>query len=222
MGRARGQGQPARRAATGGYVLFATGGKNWMIHRERLPLPVTLAPMLAAPGEPPTRDLAAWAVEFKWDGVRALAFIEAARLRLLSRTGKGITATYPEVAHVSATLLWTHRRSSTRRDRAFSGGLLLDSEALQPGRTSPRLPEALRACRADPGHLPSVDALQLDGCRLCASPTRERCNSYETVIRSVRSPLMPNYIPWRAYRRAPCGMLQRPGRRGLSKWSIGV
>src|SRR6201984_3207661 len=24
---------------TGGYVLFATGGKNWMIHRERRPLP---------------------------------------------------------------------------------------------------------------------------------------------------------------------------------------
>ena len=23
---------------TGGYALFATGGKNWMIHRERLPL----------------------------------------------------------------------------------------------------------------------------------------------------------------------------------------
>ena len=88
---------PARPRA-GGYVLFATGGKNWMIHRERLPLPATLAPMLAAPGEPPSRELGAWSVEFKWDGVRALAFIEAGRLRLASRTGKDITATYPEVA----------------------------------------------------------------------------------------------------------------------------
>ena len=62
---------------TGGYVLFATGGKNWMIHRERLPLPAELTPMLASPGSPPARDLAAWAVEMKWDGVRALALIEA-------------------------------------------------------------------------------------------------------------------------------------------------
>ena len=37
-------------------------------------------------------------MEFKWDGVRALAFIEAGRLRLMSRTGKDITATYPEVS----------------------------------------------------------------------------------------------------------------------------
>ncbi|HET9081336.1 MAG TPA: DNA polymerase ligase N-terminal domain-containing protein [Trebonia sp.] len=40
---------------SGGYVLFAAGGKNWMIHRERQPLPATLQPMLAAPGSPPAR-----------------------------------------------------------------------------------------------------------------------------------------------------------------------
>jgi bifunctional non-homologous end joining protein LigD len=83
---------------TGGYVLFATGGKNWMIHRERMALPATLTPMLASPGSAPARGLDAWGVEFKWDGVRALAFIEAGRLRLVSRTGKDISATYPEVA----------------------------------------------------------------------------------------------------------------------------
>src|ERR1700751_4200862 len=61
----------------GGYVLFATGGKNWMIHRERLPLPDTLTPMLAAPSAAPTSDFGAWGGGFKWDGVRALALIEA-------------------------------------------------------------------------------------------------------------------------------------------------
>jgi len=71
----------------GGYVLFATGGKddkNWMIHRERQPLPATLTPMLAAPGRPPASGLDAWAVEFKWDGVRALAFIEYVQERARS------------------------------------------------------------------------------------------------------------------------------------------
>ena len=32
---------------TGGYTLFQTGGKQWMMHRERQPLPPGLRPMLA-------------------------------------------------------------------------------------------------------------------------------------------------------------------------------
>ena len=34
----------------------------------------------------------------KWDGVRALAFIENGSIRLVSRTGKDISRTYPEVS----------------------------------------------------------------------------------------------------------------------------
>src|SRR4051794_4022512 len=48
----------------GGYVLFKTGGKNWMIHRmdppedpEREPMPEHVAPMLARTGKDlPTGD----------------------------------------------------------------------------------------------------------------------------------------------------------------------
>src|SRR6201987_6197391 len=54
---------------TGGYVLFATGRKIWSTPRAGLPLPAKLTPMLAVPGGAPSRDLGAWAVEFKWDGV---------------------------------------------------------------------------------------------------------------------------------------------------------
>src|ERR1700761_5630025 len=63
----------------GGFALFATGGKDWGIRRKRLPLPSGLTPMLASSGRAPARDLGAWGVEFKWDGVRALAFIESGR-----------------------------------------------------------------------------------------------------------------------------------------------
>jgi len=88
---------------SGGYTLIRTGrssgqDKDWLIHRERLPLPAALRPMLASIGRFPSWDAAAWAVEVKWDGVRALAFIEAGRLTLRSRTGKDITGTYPELA----------------------------------------------------------------------------------------------------------------------------
>ena len=62
----------------------------------RARLPSKLSPMLATPGVPPRGD-AGWAYEMKWDGVRALAFIEDRQLRLASRTGRDITVAYPEL-----------------------------------------------------------------------------------------------------------------------------
>jgi bifunctional non-homologous end joining protein LigD len=59
--------------------------------------PDGLRPLLATAGTLPVRDTG-WAYEMKWDGVRALAFISAGSVRLVSRTGRDITATYPELA----------------------------------------------------------------------------------------------------------------------------
>ena len=89
---------------TGRYVLFQTHGKTWMIHRMdpaqdpgREPMPGRIEPMMAKLGErPPTPD-ADWGFEFKWDGIRALAYVEGGRVRLLSRSGEDVTARYPEV-----------------------------------------------------------------------------------------------------------------------------
>ena len=36
--------------------------------------------------------------ELKWDGIRAMAFLEGGRLRLLSRTSRDITGSFPELA----------------------------------------------------------------------------------------------------------------------------
>ena len=86
----------------GRYVLFPTGGKNWMIHRMDPapegfhPLPEKLRPMLATPGSLPVDD-AGWAYEIKWDGVRAISFIEGGRLRMLSRNDKDLTTSFPEI-----------------------------------------------------------------------------------------------------------------------------
>jgi bifunctional non-homologous end joining protein LigD len=86
----------------GKYVLFRTGGKNWMIHRMdppedpgREPMPEQIAPMLARTGSLPTGDQ--WAYEIKWDGVRAIGYAEGGRLRLESRSGNNITPRYPEL-----------------------------------------------------------------------------------------------------------------------------
>jgi bifunctional non-homologous end joining protein LigD len=88
----------------GRYVLFRTNGENWMIHRmdppqdpERKPMPERIDPMMAKLRSAiPTPDTA-WGFEFKWDGIRALAFVEGGRVRLVSRSGEDITLRYPEV-----------------------------------------------------------------------------------------------------------------------------
>lgn len=87
---------------SGGYVLFRTGGDNWMMHRERAPLPAWVRPMFATgDGLPP--DDGGWAYEMKWDGVRASAYLSGGRLlRILSRTGRDITVAYPELRGLGA------------------------------------------------------------------------------------------------------------------------
>jgi bifunctional non-homologous end joining protein LigD len=88
--------------AQGRYVLFATHGKNWMIHRMDppregfQPLPERIRPMLATAGTLPARD-EGWAYEVKWDGVRAIAYVDGGRVRALSRNDKDLTASFPEL-----------------------------------------------------------------------------------------------------------------------------
>src|SRR4051812_19431722 len=88
----------------GRYVLFQTRGNDWMIHRmdppqdpERKPMPDQIEPMLAKLGTRIPSPEGAWGFEFKWDGIRALAFVEGGRVRLRSRRGEEITPRYPEM-----------------------------------------------------------------------------------------------------------------------------
>jgi bifunctional non-homologous end joining protein LigD len=170
---------------SGGYVLFATGGKNWMIHRERQPLPAALTPMLAAPGTPPARGLAEWSVEFKWDGVRALAFIEAGRLRLISRTGKDITATYPEVSALGSVF----KHGAVAHGQVLLDGEIVafadgrpDFEALQPRMHVSSPAQALRLAEQTPVTYLVFDVLQLDGRPLTGRPYADRRQLLESLV----------------------------------------
>jgi bifunctional non-homologous end joining protein LigD len=126
---------------TGGYVLFQTKGNQWMIHRERLALPGTLRPMLAVTGPAP-RDPDNWALELKWDGVRALAYIERGQVRLMSRTERDITVTYPELARLGAATLpkqLTSAAVTAHKQMLLDGEIVVfgadgwpEFEALQP------------------------------------------------------------------------------------------
>jgi bifunctional non-homologous end joining protein LigD len=60
------------------------------------PMPLTIHPMLAESVEQPF-DGAEWLFEIKWDGYRAVAFIDAGKVRLVSRHQNDLTARYPEL-----------------------------------------------------------------------------------------------------------------------------
>ncbi|GEL24312.1 hypothetical protein PSU4_32660 [Pseudonocardia sulfidoxydans NBRC 16205] len=55
-----------------------------------------LRPMLATPGRPPAGP--GWAVEFKWDGVRAIVDVDTSgAVHLTSRNGNDVTGGYPDL-----------------------------------------------------------------------------------------------------------------------------
>lgn len=93
----------------GRYSLFQTRGRDWMIHRMDPPaagvepMPDQLQPMLAKLGSLP-RDDDEWGFEIKWDGVRAIAHVDAGHLELTGRNGTDFTPRYPEIGEMALAL----------------------------------------------------------------------------------------------------------------------
>src|SRR5689334_25318322 len=58
--------------------------------------PGVVPPMLATLGALPTGG--DWAYEYKWDGVRAVVYVDGQDVRILSRNERDVTAAYPDVA----------------------------------------------------------------------------------------------------------------------------
>ena len=63
----------------------------------RKPMPSSIHPMLATATEKPF-DSAEWLFEIKWDGYRAVAFIDDGQVRLVSRNQNDLSAQFPELA----------------------------------------------------------------------------------------------------------------------------
>ncbi|HEX8871941.1 MAG TPA: DNA ligase D, partial [Candidatus Acidoferrum sp.] len=68
------------------------------LHNARKsPMPARMEPMLATLSEHPFSDTN-WLFEIKWDGVRALGWVDKGELTLRSRRGNIITGQYPELS----------------------------------------------------------------------------------------------------------------------------
>ncbi|HEX6468378.1 MAG TPA: non-homologous end-joining DNA ligase [Streptosporangiaceae bacterium] len=61
-------------------------------------LPRLIRPMMATPRKELPHDEGRYGWELKWDGVRALAYVEDGGVRLMSRNDKDMTGSYPELA----------------------------------------------------------------------------------------------------------------------------
>jgi bifunctional non-homologous end joining protein LigD len=159
---------------SGGFALFQTGGNQWMIHRERQLLPAGIRPMLAFTGPvPAAKDLDNWALEMKWDGVRAIAFIEKGRVRLMSRTEREITVAYPELAGMGPAI--AHKQLVLDGEIVvFGDGGWPEFEALQPRMHVSSASQAALLAGQTPVTYLIFDLLQLDGRPLFERPYAER------------------------------------------------
>jgi len=102
--------------ARGRYVLFRTDGRNWMIHRmdpppaeDWQPMPELVRPMLATLGElPQVSQDPEYGYEMKWDGLRAVVYVEGGSVRVMTRNDLDVTATYPELRALGEALGSAH------------------------------------------------------------------------------------------------------------------
>jgi bifunctional non-homologous end joining protein LigD len=69
----------------------------------RKPMPTAIHPMLATPVEKAFDD-PAWLFEIKWDGYRAVSFIEGGKARLVSRNQNDLTGEFPELHELTKSI----------------------------------------------------------------------------------------------------------------------
>jgi bifunctional non-homologous end joining protein LigD len=183
---------------SGRYALFRTGGeKDWMIHRvdppaeARDPFPEQVVPMLARLSELPAQD-EGWAVEVKWDGVRAIAYCRPGRLELQTRNLNDVSRQYPEVRRLT--------RQLGARDAVLDGELVAFDENGRPSfeRLQQRIHQTAesvvrRRMKTHPVSYVIFDLLYLDGHDLMAEPYSRRRELLEALELSGTSWQTPSY-----------------------------
>jgi len=198
----------------GRYALIRTDGKDWLMHRMdppadpgAEPMPEALVPMLAKAG--PLPRAGDWAFEIKWDGVRALVSSEPGRIRIESRNGRDITASYPELRALNRAL--SHHRA------ILDGEIVAFDEDGRPsfGRLQQRMhltneSQVRRRAQEVPVVLVLFDLLWLDGHSLMHLPYDERRARLEALELTG-----PNWQTPAAHHGDGAALLEATARQGL-------
>lgn len=142
--------------------------------------PEPVRPMLATAGVAPTTTTG-WAVEFKWDGVRAIVDGTVGGVRLTSRNGNDMSAGYPELTRAGSVGGW-----AAGRHVVLDGELVALDAAGRPDfgllqhRMHLRHPAPEVVARV-PVALYVFDLLVLDGRRLLREPYDTRRDLLDTL-----------------------------------------
>ena len=139
-------------------------------------IPGTIIPMLANLAREPF-DSPDYIFELKWDGIRAIAYVEAGQVRLYSRTGRDITSQFPELAGLPKQL--------------EDDSIVLDGELVSLDEESPpsfsqiqrRLQRSgKQLARRTPVHYIAFDLLYPNGHSVMKQPLSERENLLHKVL----------------------------------------
>ncbi|WP_369962939.1 ATP-dependent DNA ligase [Leifsonia sp. EB34] len=185
------------------FALIATkqGGdeKNWLIHlmkeadgvkvgatKKKSPAPITdppVSPMLATLGSrADIHDESEWAFEMKWDGIRAIAVVRDGALRLNTRNGIDVTATYPDLAGLTG-LAGDHELVLDGEIVTLTPQGRPDFGLLQTRMGLTRPAEVRAAAERAPAHYFVFDLLELDGEDLRRHPYDERRATLQETLR---------------------------------------
>ena len=153
--------------------------------RRYAPVPAAHQAMLARAGT--LADLGngpEWAIEMKWDGIRAIASVEGDAVRLMTRTND-VTAAYPELAALADVAPRALRRVR-RRDRGDGCRRQARLFGTAAGAMNLVKPGDIEAGKRLPVHLFLFDVLELDGEDLTAQAYSTRRTQLAKVIDAPR------------------------------------
>ncbi|WP_343573877.1 ATP-dependent DNA ligase [Mycobacterium sp.] len=169
---------------SGRYALIQTDGNQWLAHRMKDQHVFDfddLAPMLATHGSVANLAAPQWAFEAKWDGYRLLVDADHGEVRLRSRSGRDLTAEFPQLRSLAAGLVDHHA--------------VLDGEVVAFDASGvPRFSEMQNRARATRIEFRAFDLLYLDGRSLLRATYRDRRKLLETLA-SAGGLNVPGLLP---------------------------
>ena len=186
------------------YALIHTGGEgeanaHWLMHlmdggkaKKVGPEPEkksksrrfkTIAPMLATLGDETDLDTGDdWAYEMKWDGIRAVVYVDGADVRLVSRNGNDMTATYPDLVGMLPDAIDADSAILDGEIVALGKGSRPDFGLLQRRMGLTKKHEVAQAAEDVPVHLMLFDVVDIDGKSQLKEPYEKRRKALLSIV----------------------------------------
>ena len=143
-------------------------------------MPANVEPMLASLADRPPKG-SKWVYEIKWDGVRAICYIEDGRIRMLSRNGNSFDRQYPELTVVP-------RQIAAETAILDAEIAVLDEQGrsrfglIQPRIHQTNANEVAHLARKTPVKMFAFDLLYWDGYDLRNTPLLDRKRALSEIV----------------------------------------